>query len=121
MRSRNRQQLKRQQLLEERAHFMRHNLTDTEQALWRELSGKKLGVAFRRQKVIGGYVVDFVAPSIRLVVEVDGGYHKERVTADARRTRVLERLGYRVVRVESEMIRTSIQRAVECIRLEIRK
>ena len=40
----------------------------------------------------------FYAPSVRLVVEVDGGYHVGRVTADARRDRKLERAGYRVVR-----------------------
>ena len=42
------------------------------------------------------------APKARLVVEVDGGYHEVRVTADARRTRWLERQGYRVVRVSGE-------------------
>ena len=67
-----RQQLRFQALLAERAQFMRHNGTDTERALWREPSGGKLGVAFKRQAVIGRFVVDFVAPSLRLVVEVDG-------------------------------------------------
>jgi len=35
------------------------------------------------------------------VVEVDGGYHRERAAADARRDRVLERLGWRVLRVSA--------------------
>ena len=41
-----------------------------------------------------------MAPSLKLIVEVDGGYHSQRVVADARRVvadarraRVLERLG----------------------------
>jgi len=37
----------------------------------------------------------------RLVVEVDGGYHRERAAADARRDRVLDRLGWRVLRVSA--------------------
>jgi len=49
MRTQPRQQLRFQALLAERAQFMRHHLTDTEQALWRQLSGSKPGVAFRRQ------------------------------------------------------------------------
>jgi len=116
MRSQNRQQPKFQAELAGRAQFKRHNLTDTEGALWRHLSGKKLGVAFRRQAVVGRFIVDFVAPSIRLVVEVDGGYHAERVAADARRNRVLERLGYRVLRVEAELVRVNLAHVVERVR-----
>jgi len=116
MRNQSRQQLKRQALLAERAQVMRHCGTETEQALWRCLSGKQLGVAFRRQVVIDRFIVDFLAPSVRLVVEVDGGYHSQRATADARRTRVLERLGYRVVRVDAQLVRVNLAEAVEWVR-----
>jgi very-short-patch-repair endonuclease len=78
---------------------MRVAPTDSEAAVWRLLSGSKLGVAFKRQVVISRYIVDFCAASIKLVVEVDGGYHRERAKADARRQRELEALGYTVVRV----------------------
>jgi len=78
---------------------MRVSPTESEAAVWRLLSGSKLGVAFKRQVVIGRYIVDFCAPSIKLIVEVDGGYHRERAEADARRQRELEALGYTVVRV----------------------
>jgi very-short-patch-repair endonuclease len=78
---------------------MRVAPTDSEAAVWRLLSGSKLGVAFKRQVVIGRYIVDFCAPSIKLIVEVDGGYQRERAKADARRQRELEALGYTVVRV----------------------
>jgi very-short-patch-repair endonuclease len=111
-----RQEAKRKALLEERAHFMRHNPTETEQMLWRCLSGKKLGVAFRRQVLVGEFIVDFLAPSVKLVVEVDGGYHAERVTADGRRQRALERLGYRVVRVSTEAVRANLEKAVNTVR-----
>ena len=116
MRSQNRQQEKFEATLAGRAQYMRKNPTDTEAALWRELSGKKLGIAFKRQAVIGRYVVDFVAPSIRLIVEVDGGYHAERVAGDARRTRDLERLEYRVVRLAAQLVRCNIRQAVELVK-----
>ena len=115
MRAQSRQQLRFQALLAERAQFMRHNGTDTERALWRELSGSKLGVAFRRQVPVGRYVADFMAPSL-MIVEIDGGYHSRRVTADARRTRVLERLGYRVLRLDAELVSRQLPLAVEAVR-----
>jgi very-short-patch-repair endonuclease len=83
---------------------MRQAPTWSEAALWRLISGRKLGVAFRRQVPLGRYIADFVAPSHRLVVEVDGPRHKSRSRADARRDRVLRRLGYRVLRLEAQLV-----------------
>ena len=103
-------------LLAARAHEMRSCLTWSEQALARALAGRKLGVAFRRQVVVGEFIVDFLAPSARLVVEVDGGYHGRRRRADARRDRVLQRLGYRVVRLDSELVVSELPEALRRIR-----
>ena len=117
MRTRSRQQLKRQILLAERAQEMRHQHTRSESALWGALSRNQLGAAFRRQVVIGNrYIADFLAPIVKLVVEVDGGYHRRRVTADARRTRVLERLGYRVLRLDTELVVRQLALAVAAVR-----
>ena len=95
---------------------MRSCLTWSEQALARALAGRTLGVAFRRQVVVGEFIVDFLAPSARLVVEVDGGYHGRRRRADARRDRVLQRLGYRVVRLDSELVVSELPEALRRIR-----
>ena len=116
MRTQSRQRLRFQALLAERAHFMRHNGTATERALWRDLSGNKLGVAFRRQVPVGRYIADFMAPSLKLIIEVDGGYHSQRAVADARRTRVLDRLGYRVLRLDAVVVSRQLALAVEVIR-----
>ena len=107
-----RQQLKFQALLAERAHFMRRNLTETEQILWRRISGKQLGIAFKRQVPVDRYILDFVAPNAKLVVEVDDRTHEFRRTADARRDRNLARLGYRVLRVEAELVRRNVTEVV---------
>ncbi len=111
-----RQQLKFQALLGERAHFMRRNLSENERILWRQLSGKKLGVAFRRQVPIGNYIADFVAPTAHLIVEVDDRSHELKRTADARRDRNLARLGYRVLRVPAVLVRGNVEEAIEYIR-----
>src|SRR6478735_1900685 len=79
------------------AHAMRLSPTDSEARLWRALRASQLGVAFRRQVPLPGFIADFYAPSVRLVVEIDGGYHERRVSADARRDSKLTRAAYRVV------------------------
>ena len=68
MQKQSRQSLKFQALLAERAHFLRHNLTENEQVLWRRISGNQLGVAFRRQVTVDRYILDFVAPAVKLAV-----------------------------------------------------
>jgi very-short-patch-repair endonuclease len=89
----NRYDQRRNALLQQRAREMRVAGTASERLLWQCLVSRKLGVAFRRQYVIGGRIADFAAPSLRLVVEVDGSSHVGRRRADARRDRELARLG----------------------------
>ena len=81
------------------AKALRKTMTDAEQRLWYRLRGKRFdGVKFKRQKPIGPYIVDFVAVNARLVIEVDGSQHDENQKYDAKRTRYLESLGFRVLR-----------------------
>lgn len=98
---------------------MRVTPTASEARLWAELRGSRLSVPFRRQVPIGPYIVDFLAPRLRLVVEVDGGYHAQRAAADARRERYLQRAGYRVVRVSAELVMSRVDEAVRLIRAEL--
>ena len=86
---------KRSSLLVTRARAMLASPTASEQLLWdKVLSRRQLGVVFRRQvPVAGRYIADFYASSCRVIVEVDGGCHRERRSADARRDRGLSRHG----------------------------
>lgn len=63
-----------------------------ERLLWERLRNNKLGVKFRRQFSIMGYVVDFYCPKYRLIVELLGGVHKqnESIKYDNYRKRYLE-------------------------------
>jgi very-short-patch-repair endonuclease len=81
-----------------RARGLRKSMTEAEKRLWARLRGDVLGVRFRRQLVIDRqYIVDFCAPSLSLIVEVDGDQHADSAV-DARRERALEDLGYRILR-----------------------
>jgi very-short-patch-repair endonuclease len=83
----------------------RREPTESETRLWEMLRRRKLGVEFRRQVPLAGrYIVDFLAPRARLVLEIDGGYHNTRGRADEQRDRILGRLGYRVLRVSVNLV-----------------
>ena len=91
-------------------------LTESEARLWSALSAGKLGVSFRRQVPVGDrFIVDFLAPRARLVVEVDGGYHARRRGADGRRDGKLRRLGYRVLRLPAALVMNDLEAAVELV------
>ncbi len=64
-------------ILVEIARSLRNNPTEAEKYLWYVLRLKNAGVKFRRQAVIGRYVVDFVCFERKLIVEVDGGQHAD--------------------------------------------
>ena len=83
---------------------MRSAPTRSEEWLWRRLAGSRTGFAFRRQLVIGPFIVDFAATKVRLVVEVDGPYHEQRARPDQRRDRKLAGLGWSVLRIPDHLV-----------------
>ena len=68
----------RYELLKRFAKENRQFMTEAERALWMRLRGNALGHKFLRQHIIGDYIVDFLCRDAQVVIEVDGGYHKER-------------------------------------------
>jgi len=102
----------RQSLLEATARYMRFNQSPSEQQLWSAIRGRRLGVQFRRQVPLGRFIVDFLAPEVSVAVEVDGGYHAQRVKADAKRDEALRRMGYRVVRLDAELVMRQPEAAI---------
>jgi very-short-patch-repair endonuclease len=100
---------------------MLHAPTPSEEALWQVLRGGDLGVAFKRQVVLGErYIADFFAPSVGLIVEVDGGVHRGSRAADRRRDEWLRRCGYRVVRVEARLVLRDLSAALAIIAAAVR-
>jgi very-short-patch-repair endonuclease len=106
----------RQSELEAKAHHLRHHPTLTEQRLWSALKGSRLGLPFRRQVVISRYIADFVCTKARLVVEVDGGVHLQRAHLDAHRDTILQRAGYRMLRIPAALVTSNLEAAVALIR-----
>ena len=108
--------------LKNNARQLRKNMTDSERALWKRLRGKQiLGVQFYRQKPVGDYIVDFFAPKVKMVVEVDGSQHREadHVEKDKRRDAYLWRLGLRVLRFDSRQVLLETDGVVDVIYREM--
>jgi len=92
-------------LLIEKAKENRNNPTEAEAALWSQLRNKQLdGYKFRQQHLIGDFIVDFVCLSKKLVIEVDGGIHKETKEYDEERTKILADRGFEVLRFKNEEV-----------------
>ena len=93
-----------------RARTLRKTMTDAELELWKHLRARQIeGFRFRRQVPIDRYIVDFVCPQAKLVVEVDGGQHQAQSSYDAGRTAFLERQGYRVLRYWNHDVLQSVE------------
>ncbi len=88
----------------QRAKELRRDMTPAESILWRELRANKLGVHFRRQQIISGFIVDFYCHRAALVIEVDGDIHDLQEEEDARREQVLMELGLRIIRFRNDEI-----------------
>ena len=103
------------QLLQDKAREMRRNPTEAESALWNFLSGDKMGVHFRRQHPVFGYIPDFVCLKERLIIEIDGGYHlaEEQQEMDLERTEYLNQMGYVVLRFTNESVLNDIDTVLE--------
>ncbi|MCQ2243997.1 MAG: endonuclease domain-containing protein [Bacteroidaceae bacterium] len=80
-------------LLKELAKKNRRNPTEAESLMWDLLRSYFPDTKFRRQHIIGDYIVDFVSLYHNLVIEIDGGYHKqaEQALNDEYRTKWLEK------------------------------
>jgi very-short-patch-repair endonuclease len=79
---------------------MRAQPTDAERVLWQRLRHNiaLAGSHFRRQALVGPFIVDFASRKAKIAIELDGGQHNWQQESDAIRQRQIEAAGYRVLR-----------------------
>lgn len=95
-------------------------MTDVEKLLWSKLRDHRFEeTKFRRQEPILGFTADFVCHEKRLVIELDGGQHAEQTDHDARRSRLLEQAGFRVLRFWNNEIIDNLDGVLETIRASL--
>ena len=110
------------EMLKENAKNRRKNPTEAESFLWKNLQSKNLdNYKFRREHIIGDFIVDFVCLSKQLVIEVDGGYHNEenQQELDKLRTEYLNKQGFTVIRFTNESILFDIENTLNAIKVAL--
>ncbi len=100
-----------------RRRELRHKQTQEEKILWEVIRNRKLGFKFRRQYSVGGYVLDFYCPEVKLAIELDGSQHfeKENLEYDEDRTDYLEVLGCIVLRFKNKEINENLEKVLSTI------
>ena len=83
-----------------RARLLRRSLTDAERKLWSLLRHNQIGVRFRRQVAFGPYILDFFSIRAKLVVELDGSQHFQKIISDkdVKRDNFLRKHGFTILR-----------------------
>lgn len=81
------------------AKELRKNMTKQERRLWYDFL-RLLPIRWYRQKVIGKYIADFYCDKLKIVIELDGGQHYDKLTIeyDKKRTEFFNQLGIEVIR-----------------------
>ena len=97
---------------------LRQSMTEAECLLWSKVRRKQIfGVQFYRQKPLGFFIVDFYAPKVQLIVEVDGGHHFEpkQRKEDAKRDAYFFEMNLKVLRYDNYELLTSVDEVVQDI------
>ena len=105
-------------LLKKFAEENRAKPTQAENVLWNLLKAKQLlGYKFRRQHIMGNYIVDLVCLDKRVVVEIDGLIHQlpENLESDELRTKWLNEKGFKVLRVTNEQVVNKTEETLDLI------
>ena len=92
-----------------------------EEILWKKLRYKQLGIKFRQQHIINKFIVDFCSIEKALIIEVDGKIHEQQKEADAQRSKILEKEGYRVIRFTNEEVINNIDFVIYRIKEALQK
>ena len=98
------------------ARRLRRSQTDAERILWFRLRDRRFdGWKFRRQFPIDRFIVDFFCADAHLIIELDGGQHAVRAQHDRQRTRILEAMGYLVLRLWNNDVTKNIDGVLQAI------
>ncbi len=104
--------------LKPRRRDLRRKSTNAEKMLWERLRNNKLGVKFRRQFSVKGYVADFYCPKYRLIVELLGSVHKSQSARkyDDYRRKYLEAFWMTILEFWNDEVEKDIEKVVLNIR-----
>jgi len=100
------------------AQSLRRNATSAERRLWQGLRrGQLAGFRFRRQVILGGFIVDFASLDAKLIVEVDGATHSTdyEIARDAARSAALLAQGFAILRFTNDDVFRNLVGVLETV------
>ena len=105
--------------LKDNAKQMRKEPTEAEKAFWEMATSGVFGSKYRRQHIIGDYIVDFVCLEKNLIVEIDGGYHndEQQQIEDNIRSTELKNNGFAILRLSNEVVLGDPQEVIRRMKL----
>ncbi|MET1754103.1 DUF559 domain-containing protein [Novosphingobium sp. RD2P27] len=106
--------------LKERARSQRRSPSPAQEALWKQLSGSRLGgVKFTRQTIVGSVIVDFACPARWVVVMISP--EDANAEVDALQDKKLSDVGVRVLRFAESEVLADLEPVVKTIAAEVNK
>ncbi|MGV3612235.1 MAG: endonuclease domain-containing protein [Fluviicola sp.] len=101
--------------LKEYARELRtETVSKAEKRIWKGLlSRKQTGERFLRQRPIYNFIVDFFAPEIGLIIEIDGNSHLNKGDYDRYREDKLISLGYTLIRFTEGDVMNNLDVVIE--------
>lgn len=63
---------------------------------------KVTGLEYKKQMVLGFYIMDFCLPTKMLCIEIDGAHHSE--VKDCKRDDFIKLMGFQVIRIKNEEV-----------------
>jgi very-short-patch-repair endonuclease len=95
---------------------LRKNMTPAEGILWTALRDRRfLGYKFRRQQVMGEFILDFYCSNTLIALEIDGETHLGKEANDERRTIWLEQQNIKVLRFWNTQVYDELEPVLESI------
>jgi len=102
--------------LKELARKLRRQGVLSEVILWNFLKNKQMrGFDFHRQKPIDEYIVDFYAPDLNLVIEINGASHADKIIYDKQRQKRLEYFGLSILNFSDSVVKKDIDSVLRTI------
>ena len=102
----------------QRAKELRKAGNLAEALLWNKLKNKQmLGLDFDRQMPLGGYYVDFFCDKAKLIIEIDGDSHSNKIEYDQARDNYMKASGLKILRISDKSVLYHIDDVLEDITL----
>ena len=100
----------------ERARNLRAKMTHEEKILWEKLNNNQLGYRFKPQHPVDIYIADFYCHKLKLIIEVDGSSHDNKMERDQNRTSELNNFGITVIRFSNQEVLNETEKIVTTIK-----